>query len=73
MPEFRRIGVPPGTRLQALMRVDDGWLVWTAFNNASTPERWLGTYLHLKHDGSINRVTVKEDGSEDVFTIRPAD
>ena len=71
--DYHRIGVPVGTRLQALMRVERGWMVWTAFNKASVPEQWLGTYLLLGDDGSVQKITIREDGGEDIWLIRPAD
>jgi len=42
------------------------WMIWINANINFT----LGTYIKLNDDGSIERVTVLTDGTEDVFVIK---
>ncbi len=42
------------------------WMIWINANINFT----LGTYIKLNDDGSIERVTVETDGTEDVFVIK---
>lgn len=66
-----RIGIPPKTPFSALFRVGKQWHVWIAARDMQVPyEQWQGTYLSLHDDGSIDRVTVYDDGHEDVMNIR---
>ena len=83
------IGIQPGTKLLRIERVpiscpwieateelsgyyghEPGhWIVWIHHN----PDFTLGTYLTLYQDGRITNSTVKEDGTEDVFQVKPPD
>lgn len=66
-----RIGIPPRTPLSALFRVESGWHVWIAVRDQQQPySKWQGTYLHLHDDGQIDRITVYDDGHEDVMRIK---
>jgi len=71
------IGVPPNTRLLRIERVTPtrrmfhdpiggAWMVWISANIDFT----RGTYILLNDDGTIDRVTVNPDGTEDVFAIK---
>lgn len=72
---YINIGVPRGTRLHHLVRVDDGWLVFTALGKQPTndPRTWRGTHLHLHDDGSITRVSTYDDRPDEVFVVKGAD
>lgn len=67
-----RIGLPAGTKDVRLERVlDDGrgyWKLWWSYNSDMT----LGTFLSLYDDGSIVRVTVRDDGESEML-IKPSD
>lgn len=70
------IGIQPGTKLLRIERVpitrhwqDGQWLVWIHHN----PDFTLGTYLTLYQDGKITNTTVSEDGTENVFQVKPPD
>lgn len=78
------IGIQPGTRLLRIERVpfstqtihedveyghDGYWIVWIHHN----PDFTLGTYLTLYQDGRITNTTVQEDGTENVFQVKPPD
>ncbi len=76
------IGVPPNTKLLRIERIvprkvhlrssdppiprDGAWMIWINANINFT----LGTYIKLNDDGSIERVTVETDGTEDIFVIK---
>ncbi len=75
------IGVQPNTRLLRIERVpakcvssevdiyntsEGAWMVWINANINFT----LGTYIKLNDDGTIERVTVLTDGTEDIFVIK---
>ena len=45
------------------------WIVWIHHN----PDFTLGTYLTLYQDGRMTNTTVHEDGTEDVFQVKPPD
>lgn len=63
------IGCPIGTRLHRIVRVtQDQWMLWTA-----TKDFVYGTYLLLNHDGSIERVTARQDEGDEIWTVRPSD
>ncbi len=62
-------------RAAAIMLGDDActrpalcgaWLIWINANIDFTQ----GTFIKLNDDGTIDRVTVNPDGSEDVFVIK---
>lgn len=66
-----RIGIQPRTPFIALFRVSHGWHAWTAVKDMQLPySKWTGTYLLLNDDGSSRRVTVYDDGTEDIINIR---
>lgn len=66
-----RIGLPLRTPLVALFRVTNGWHVWTAVRNTQLLyTQWQGTYLHLDDVGGVTRVTVYDDGHEDVMVVK---
>lgn len=48
---------------------ESAYLIWIHHN----PDFTLGTYLTLYSDGRITNTTVKEDGTEDVFQVKPPD
>jgi hypothetical protein len=47
-------------------RIDTYWRIWLMANGDFT----LGTFLQLCDNGSINRVTWHEDGTESVFEVK---
>lgn len=76
------IGIQPGTKVLRIERAkskrdsrehfitEQGyWIIWLHANHNFT----LGTYLQLNDDGSILNATVREDGTEDTFTVKDAD
>jgi hypothetical protein len=78
------IGIQPGTRLLRIERVPREfvyiggglsettpgyWIVWIHHN----PDFTLGTYLTLYQDGHMTNTTVHEDGTENVFQVKPPD
>jgi hypothetical protein len=78
------IGIQPGTRLLRIERVPHEftfiggglcetipghWIVWIHHN----PDFTLGTYLTLYQDGRMTNTTVHEDGTENVFQVKPPD
>lgn len=68
---MHRIGLPPRTVALRLERsiTGDGWALWIS-GNADFTE---GTYLRLNNNGSIQRVHLRDDGTEDEFNVRPKD
>lgn len=68
-----RIGIPPGTRLVALLRVPDGWQCWLGIRNPqANPSSWEGTYLLLCDDGAVLRVQ-NDIEPEDIFHVKLSD
>lgn len=66
-----RIGIPLRTPLVALFRVTSGWHVWIAVRDTQLPyTQWQGTYLCLDDMGGVTRVTVYDDGHEDVMVVK---
>lgn len=80
------IGIQPGTKVLRIERVarekstinslrfvsdskQGYWLIWLHANQSFT----LGTYLVLNDDGSITNNTIKEGGTEDIFTVKGPD
>lgn len=55
---------PTGKRWTAT--VGGAWMVWINSNIDFTQ----GTFIQLNDDGTIQRVTVEPDGTEDVFDIK---
>ena len=69
-----RIGVSPRTPLCAIFRMQGCWHVWTAVRDYQAPySQWEGTCLHMYDDGSMKRVTVYDDGHEDVINVKEKD
>ncbi len=66
---MQRIAVPPRTGLRAIDRVGLWWRVWIA----ADPTFTYGTYLILHHDGMVERVTEREDGTYEDFLIKEKD
>jgi len=62
------VGVPLGTRLQRIIRLDNGWRLWLATNDFKH-----GTYLDIHNNGMIVRVTVRADEGDECFVVRPSD
>lgn len=79
-PDFDpyKVGIPPGTRLVGLQRIERdgkrGWAVWTAIGNSKhNPSDWYGTFLFCCDDGSVTRVHVSEKGYDDELCIKGTD
>lgn len=73
VPYLRRqdhdtISTPPGTRLQRIIRLREGWQLWTA-----TADYVYGTYLVLYNDGAVLNCTVRDDEGDEQFWVRPVD
>lgn len=66
------IGIPSGTRLHQIVTIGDVVHVWIAVKNRGhTYADWQGTYIELKPDGQITRVTVDDAYTcDDEFIIR---
>jgi hypothetical protein len=71
-----RISVPPNTRAyrierNSVGRIEDigSWVLWLH----PAPDFNSGTYLKLYDDGSMYRVTLYPDGSEDMMLLKGAD
>ena len=70
-----RLGLQPGTRALRLERnasdneKGGGWVLWISPNTDFT----AGTYMYLRDNGSIERVTLHEDGTETTFLVRQPD
>jgi hypothetical protein len=62
------IGVPTGTRLHRIIRLEHGWRLWL-----STNDYIHGTYLECHNSGIVTRTTVREDEGDETIPIRPAD
>lgn len=66
-----RIGLPPRTPFVALFRYTNSWLAWIAVRDMQAKySDWQGTYLQLHDDGRITRVTVYDDGHEEVMVVK---
>lgn len=58
------IGIPHGTRLNALVMLENEIHVWIACKQRGPDySKWQGTYLRIEHNGRITRIT--NDGSRD--------
>ncbi len=62
------VGIPVGSRLRRIIRKPNGWWIWMA-----TTDFIHGTYLDVRNDGQITRVTIREDEGPEEFVIRPSD
>lgn len=69
------IGVPNGTRLQAVVLVEDGTHIWIACKQRGPDySKWQGTYLYVQNNGRVTRVTVDDNYTvDDEFVIKEAD
>lgn len=66
-----RIGIPQHTKFCALYRVRSSWHVWISVRDYQVPyDQWQGTYLDLDDRGGVSRVTVYDDGHEDIMVIK---
>jgi hypothetical protein len=70
LPSHHRVlGMPLGTRLHRIVRQSDHeWLLWLATNDFV-----FGTYLLLDNDGTVTRVTVRNDEGDEINIVRPSD
>jgi hypothetical protein len=66
-----RLGVQPGTKFLRLERDPNRkcWILWTNANRDWT----LGTFMRMYDNGRAERVTLRAEGTEEVFDVRPAD
>lgn len=65
----RYVGMPLGTRCLRIVRATrDRWLVWLA-----TTDFKIGTYLVLRDDGMVLRVTARADEGDEVIMVKPAE
>ena len=65
-----RIALQPRTEILFIERHSDGaWCLWISHDANQT----TGTYIKLNNNGSVERVTLHADGSEDVLEIKPRD
>lgn len=62
------IGIDVGTRLKRIVRLHDGWIVWTA-----TSDYIHGSYLVLADSGAVFRVTVRAGEGDEIHLVRPSD
>ena len=65
----QEVGIPPRTRLQRLIRIDNGWRVWIDYS----PCKRYGTYLILHDGGAITRVVVREDEGDEYFIVKESE
>lgn len=66
--DYDTIGVPIGTRLLRIVRLLDGWCLWTG-----TRDFEHGSYIKLNNDGSVHNVTIRVNEVDEVHLVRPAD
>jgi phage gp46-like protein len=62
------VGLPIGTRLHRIVRLQHGWRLWIA-----TADYVHGTYLLLHDSGGVERVVVRIDEGDEVSLVRPND
>lgn len=62
------VGIPPGTQLLRVERIDGAWLMWIHNN----PSFEFGTYIRLGDDGSIKRI-VERPNEVDEMVIKERD
>lgn len=63
-----RTALPKSLQGAAIDRVNGEWIVWLYTNNYID-----GTYLHLKNDGSIYRVTEYEEQINECVMVKEGD
>ena len=66
--DYNTMSVPIGTRLQRIIRLDNGWKLWVA-----TRDYIHGTYYILDNDGSMTMVTARSDEGDEIAHTRPSD
>ncbi len=57
--------LPAGIKHLRVTHTPNSWMIWLNANGNFT----LGTFIELKNDGTIDRVTWHPDGSESRFEI----
>lgn len=62
------VGVPVGTRLQRIIRLSNGWLLWVA-----TRDYMHGTYYMLYDNGRMDNITSRADEGDEITYVRPSD
>jgi hypothetical protein len=61
------IGIPRGTRLEAVVRFGEHWHIWIACKSRGEQYiKWQGTFLDCAPDGSVTRVT-----RDDAYAVDP--
>lgn len=68
MKDHNTIGMPLGSRLHRIIRLEHGWRLWTA-----TRDYKYGTYLTLYDNGRITNTTEREGEGIEEFEVRPSD
>lgn len=66
--DHNTLAVPVGTRLQRIIRNDNGWQLWL-----STRDYKHGTYYLLNNDGSMQMVVARPDEGDEITNSRPSD
>jgi hypothetical protein len=61
----KRIPLQSPIRQLRVSHANRGWQLWLTANGNFT----LGTFIQLCNDGTINRVTWHEDGTETIFKV----
>ena len=65
------IGIPYGTRLQALVLHNDEVHVWIACKQRGPDySKWQGTFLRIEANGRITRVTNDGSRDDDEFVVK---
>ena len=74
MPNADIIGIPHGTRLHAIVMCGGETHVWIACKQRGPDyAKWQGTYLRIKSNGEITRITNDGNYVDDAsFVVRPA-
>jgi|TARA_R110000822_G_scaffold12978_7_gene46684 hypothetical protein len=56
----------PIRQLRVEYSSNEAWIIWLTANGDWS----LGTYISLNNDGTIQRITLHEDGTESVFDLK---
>ena len=69
------IGIPHGTRLQAVVLCNNEIHAWVACKQRGPDySKWQGTYLKIEYNGRVTRVTVDDNYDvDDEFVIKEKD
>ena len=67
-PEQCLVGMPIGSRLHRIIRLEHGWRLWI-----STNDYVYGTYLECHNSGIVKRITVRPDEGDEEIMVRPTD